>query len=61
MKTILTTLLALIAAVQIGTAQIQYVDYTTPHGGGVFGDSWPVFAAKINTNFGYLYGLITNG
>ena len=62
MKTILKTLLALLVATSVhANTNMLWLDYTTPHGSGVYGDSWPVTANKINVNFSNLIGAVVGG
>ncbi|MEI6077229.1 MAG: hypothetical protein WCS94_16735, partial [Verrucomicrobiota bacterium] len=62
MKTILKIILAMfLAASASANTNLLWLDYTTPHGSGVYGDSWPVSANKINANFSNVLGLIVGG
>ncbi|MEI8289586.1 MAG: hypothetical protein WCH99_08930 [Verrucomicrobiota bacterium] len=62
MKTILKIMLALLVATSANAnTNMLKLDYTTPHGSGVYGDTWPVAANKINVNFSNVIGLIIGG
>ena len=62
MKTIIKTLLVLLLATSANAnTNLLWLDYTTPHGSGVYGDSWPVTANKINVNFSNILGVVVGG